>query len=56
MDALSIYRVLVSQDFDDWYENIFDDHVKGDEGAPDQVEIINDIAQMFGVEYDSRLK
>lgn len=56
MDALTLYRVLVSQDFDDWYRSTFDEHVKGGDGAPDQGEIVNDIAQMFNLEYDERLK
>lgn len=52
MNALSIYRVLMSQDFDDWYDNEFKDHVtgNGDDEELTQERILQDIAQMFRVE------
>lgn len=44
-----IYDVLLSYDFDEWYEKQFKDHVVGEEKAPTKEEILKDIKKLFHV-------
>jgi hypothetical protein len=45
--AQSVYDMLMSQDFANWYENHFMDHVYGEEGCKTSDEIITDIIELI---------
>lgn len=46
--AEKVYTMLMSQSFADWYEEEFQDHVEGAEGAQDKAAVLAKIAQMLG--------
>lgn len=46
MNEQAVYRMLMSQEFVDWYEKDFIEHVEGD-GSTNPTHILNDIRSML---------
>jgi uncharacterized membrane protein len=46
-DSIIVYDILMSQEFVDWYENTFMDHVTGEEKCKTREEILADIEQLI---------